>query len=211
VAARRRARRTQEERTASMRQRLVDATVDCLLRLGWAGTTTVEIAKRARVSRGAQLHHFPTKAELVTTAVQHLFDRRVTEFRIAFATLPKGANRSETAIDLLWRFFTGPTYYAVLELMVAARTDAALRRNVSEVHRRFVDTIRANFREFFPPPEEPMPFFDAVPHVVFAFMEGMALQRIVDPDDASREQSFALLKSLSILIERPYAPGKEAS
>jgi len=193
-----------------MRERLLDATIDCLLRLGWAGTTTVEIAKRARVSRGAQLHHFPTKADLVTTAVEHLFDRRVDEFRRAFATLPAGANRSEVAIDLLWKFFTGPTYYAALELLVASRTDAVLRQRMAEAQGRFVETIHKTFREFFPAPDVPMPFFDAVPQFVFALFEGMALERIVDPDDTGRDQTLAFLKSLSPLIERP-ALGKEAS
>ncbi len=53
-------------------QRLLEATVDCLVERGWAGTTTTVIAERAMVSRGAQLHHYPTKAELVAAAVAHL-------------------------------------------------------------------------------------------------------------------------------------------
>jgi len=71
-----RARRTQAERTASTRARLLDATLECLCDLGYARTTTPEIARRAGLSRGAQLHHFPTKAELVTGAIEHLFARR---------------------------------------------------------------------------------------------------------------------------------------
>jgi AcrR family transcriptional regulator len=55
-------RRTQEERSATTRARLLDATIDCLSELGYTNTTTTEIAKRAGLSRGAQLHHFPTKA-----------------------------------------------------------------------------------------------------------------------------------------------------
>src|SRR5229473_7754051 len=86
-------RRTQEERSASTRARLLDATISCLSELGYARTTTTEIAERAGVSRGAQLHHFPTKAELVTTAVEHLFEKRTEEFRRAFESLPESADR----------------------------------------------------------------------------------------------------------------------
>src|SRR5437762_2972866 len=97
-----RPRRTQEERSASTRVRLLDATIECLFELGYANTTTTEIARRAGLSRGAQLHHFPTKAELVITAVDHLFARRTAEFRAAFANLPAGVDRAAAAIDLLW-------------------------------------------------------------------------------------------------------------
>src|SRR6185369_6387055 len=79
-----RERRTQAERSATTRARLLDATIACLHDLGYAGTSTPEIARRAGLSRGAQLHHFPTKAELVTSAVEHLFLRRRDEFLQAF-------------------------------------------------------------------------------------------------------------------------------
>src|SRR5512144_1268885 len=121
------ARRTQEERTAAMKVRLLEATVECLFELGYAKTTTTEIAKRAGVSRGAQLHHFPTKAELVITAIDYVLNKRHKEFVSAFASLPAEANRAAVAIDLLWSIVSGPTFFAWLELMMAARTDAELR------------------------------------------------------------------------------------
>ena len=62
----------QAERTAATRLRLMEATVDCLVELGWAGTTTTIVSERAGVSRGAQLHHFPTKQDLVVSAVAYL-------------------------------------------------------------------------------------------------------------------------------------------
>ena len=122
-----RPRRTQAARSAATRAHLLNATIECLSELGYAGTTTTEIADRAGVSRGAQLHHFPTKAELVITAVDHLFTRRHEEFVAAIAALPAGADRAEAAIDLLWKMVSGPTFFAWLELAVAARTDPDLR------------------------------------------------------------------------------------
>ena len=67
----------QEERSAETRRRLLDATVACLFERGYAGTTTTEIASRAGVSRGAQLHHFPKKDELVVSALEHVFELRL--------------------------------------------------------------------------------------------------------------------------------------
>ncbi|MFI2533416.1 TetR/AcrR family transcriptional regulator, partial [Rhodococcus erythropolis] len=68
--------RTQAERTAAMRGRLLDAAVESLVELGYARTSTQEIARRAGVSRGTQLHHFPTKESLVVAAVEYLVDKR---------------------------------------------------------------------------------------------------------------------------------------
>ncbi len=189
-------RRTQGERTAATRARLLDATIDCLSELGYANTTTTEIAKRAGLSRGAQLHHFPTKAELVTTAVDHLFARRTAEFRAAFATLPTG-NRTAAAIDLLWSMVSGPTFYAWLELLVAARTDADLEPTVSAMAQRFADTVQRTFHELFPDPTVRGPFFDIAPSFAFALLQGLALDRISVKNDSGLDASLELLKTLA--------------
>jgi AcrR family transcriptional regulator len=73
--------RPQQERSRATRQRLLDAAVECLITRGWSGTTTTVIAETAGVSRGAQLHHYPTKTDLVLAAVDHLTERRAVELR----------------------------------------------------------------------------------------------------------------------------------
>lgn len=193
-------RRTQEERSATTRGRLLDATIECLAELGYARTTTTEIAERAGLSRGAQLHHFPTKAELVTTAVEHLFERRNREFRAAFAKLPASANRVEAAVDLLWSMVSGTTFHAWLELAVAARTDPDLRRKLFDIGKRFTETVQRTFRDLFPPPETPNPFFELAPCFTFAVLEGLALDRIAGEDESIRQTQqrvVAMLKALS--------------
>jgi AcrR family transcriptional regulator len=196
-------RRTQEERSASTRGRLLDATIECLFELGYANTTTTEIAKRAGLSRGAQLHHFPTKAELVTTAVDHLFTRRTDEFRAAFANLPAGVSRTDAAIDLLWSMVSGPTFYAWLELLVAARTDAELGATVSAMAVRFADTVQRTFRELFPDPTMRGPFFDIAPPFAFALLQGLALDRISMKNDPGLRTSLDLLKTIASLAIQP--------
>src|SRR3712207_6419884 len=161
-----RGRRTQAERTAETRARLLDATIDTLVDLGYSRTTTTEIAVRAGVSRGAQLHHFRTKAELVATAWERLFDRRLAEFRGAIGALPEAS--SSAAIDLLWSMVTGPTGVAWLELSVAARTDRELRRHVVALSRRFRQSVAETFADLFPPPAEPSLFYAVAPAFIFS-------------------------------------------
>jgi AcrR family transcriptional regulator len=117
----------QQERSRATQQRLLDATIDCLIKYGWSGTTTTIVAETAGVSRGAQLHHYPTKSALVLAAVEHLTTRRAAELRAEAAELPDLVDRTEHVIDLLATAFTGPLFQAALEVWVAARTDDAVR------------------------------------------------------------------------------------
>ncbi len=201
-------RRTQEERSASTRTRLLDATIECLSELGYAATTTTEIAQRAGVSRGAQLHHFPTKAELVTTAVEHLFHRRTEEFRAAFAALPAGANKPAAAIDILWSMFTGPTFFAWLELMVAARTDANLRGQVAGMAQRFGDTVQNTFHELFTE-RSGAATDDPTPAFAFALLQGTALESIVFEDQSRLLRNLDVLKTLAAVAEQLRPSRKE--
>jgi len=65
-------RRTQTERSEAMRQRLINATVTCLANEGYAGTTVSKIISPADVSRGAPMHHIPTKARRLEATAEFL-------------------------------------------------------------------------------------------------------------------------------------------
>lgn len=127
--------RTQAERSERTRELLLDATVDCLVELGYAHTTVQEICQRAGLSRGAQQHHFTTKAELMTSALEHLFARLSAQILSTTAELPPGPERIEVGIDQLWAAYSGTLSTAAVELWVAARTDPELRRSLLPVDR----------------------------------------------------------------------------
>ncbi|CRK50581.1 TetR family transcriptional regulator [Rhodococcus sp. RD6.2] len=132
--------RTQAQRSAETRQKLLDATIDSLVELGYAGTSTQGIARRAGVSRGAQLHQFPTKVSLVVAAVEHLVEKRLAEI---LATNPD----PERGLEVLAGAFTGPLFYAALELWVAARTDAELFQAMVPLERRVTDALTGGAAE----------------------------------------------------------------
>lgn len=113
----------------------MEATIDVLSELGWAGTTTTVVSRRAGVSRGAQLHHFPSKQDLVVAAVEHLTERRRDDLAHTVDNLPS-TGRTRAVLDILGAQFTGPVYFAALELWVAARTDAELLTAVAPLERR---------------------------------------------------------------------------
>jgi AcrR family transcriptional regulator len=132
-----------------MRARLLEATVECLVEHGWSGTSTTLVSQRAGVSRGAQLHHFPTKNDLVLAAVEHVSLAREDDM-VALAQARAGAQgRARAVLAVLAELYTGPLFTAAHELWVAARTDRALREAVIELeaqvgrgaHRRTVEAL----------------------------------------------------------------------
>ncbi|MCR6033015.1 TetR family transcriptional regulator [Nocardioides sp. zg-579] len=119
-----------------MRARLLEATVELLVERGFSGTSTTLVSERAGVSRGAQLHHFPTKNALVVAAVEHLSDVRREELAAAAAALPTGRRRTRAVLHMLGDHFASPLFVAALELWVAARTDETLLEAVAPLEQR---------------------------------------------------------------------------
>ncbi|MBZ5735972.1 TetR/AcrR family transcriptional regulator [Nocardioides sp. TRM66260-LWL] len=119
-----------------MRARLLEACVEVLIERGYAGTSTTLVSERAGVSRGAQLHHFPTKADLVVAAVEHLTLVRGADLAAAAEALPRGSHRTRAVLEMLGEHFSSPVFTAALELWVAARTDAELLAAVGPLEQR---------------------------------------------------------------------------
>ncbi|WP_232376133.1 TetR/AcrR family transcriptional regulator [Amycolatopsis aidingensis] len=136
--------RTQAERREQTRTALLDATIDCLVEVGYARTSVQEVCARAGVSKGAVQHHFSAKAELMAAAVEHLTEKLKEQRLAAMADLPAGAARVPAAIDLLWEAYSGTLSTAVTELWVAARTDPELRAAIRPVDRALGRSVLEN-------------------------------------------------------------------
>jgi AcrR family transcriptional regulator len=195
-------RRTQEERRTATRGALLDATIECLIEYGYAGVTTTRVVERAGVSRGAQVHHFPTKAVLVSEAVRHLAEKRSAEVLKRISRLPEGPERLDAVLDMLWADHSGPLFHAALELWVAARTDAELRASLITVEREVTDTVWSSAEVFFGDYAGRPGFQDNV-ETALATMRGLALVSVVHGDKrgvkrrwlATRERLRAMFDS----------------
>jgi AcrR family transcriptional regulator len=173
----------QQQRSRSTQRRVLEAAVECLVERGWSGTTTTLVAERAGVSRGAQLHHYRTKSDLLVAAVEHLAERRSAELRAA--ALPAGQDRVAGTIGLLATLFTGPLFSAAIEVWVAARTDPALRaalvpveaRFGREVHRLTVELLGA---------DESRPGVRESVQATLDLMRGLGVASLLTDDSARR-------------------------
>lgn len=181
------ARRTQAERVATTRRALLDATIACVVELGYAGTTTTEVCKRAGVSQGALFRHFPSKGALLAAAVEDLFPRILEEFggEAATISLPPGPARAAAVVDLVWAAYESPGLQAAVELYVASRTDRDLAAALAVVEPPHRERIHALAAALLPEVAERPGFRGAVDVVVDA-IQGAAMGRLlVLPDEGA--------------------------
>lgn len=141
---------TQAERTAAMRTRLLEATIDCLVTYGYGGATTPRIAERAGVTRGAQIHHFRSKEDLVVAAIDYLAQQRI-ELAVQRQDKLTGADDPASGVlEYLWESHQGGMFVATVELWVAARTDSVLARHIEQVEPRVNGAIAAAIAHILP-------------------------------------------------------------
>lgn len=120
-------RRTQAERSETMRRRIVDATLKCLETEGYAGTTVSRIVAMAGVSRGAPLHHFPSKSALIAATAEHMVRELYMQMGKAVARLEASEDRLHDLIYSAWKeVFLRPEFVALQELLLASRRDDEL-------------------------------------------------------------------------------------
>jgi AcrR family transcriptional regulator len=175
--------RTQAERRTATRSALVRATVDTLVELGYARTTTQEVQSRAGVSRGALTHHFTAKADLVLAAMDHLYEEFSESVRKAAAALPDDpASRIRLGVELIWERFHGPLFVASMELWTVARTDPELRAALLPHERRLGAQLRELSVEVFGERVARHPASEAVYQVLLTSMRGQAMTYALQPD-----------------------------
>lgn len=201
---------TQPERVEAMRNRLLDASIDCLAESGYSGFSTNDVVRRAGVSRGALAHHFPTKAELVAAAADRLVELRASEFRARFAAVAPGRRTVAKALDLLWTFFDDPSFHALLELIVAARSDDELRPVMAAGMRHAAEVTREVFTESFPDLAQ-LPFVGETLDAVLALYSGLAAQSALDGDADGRHAAVRNILKGALSLAAANAPVTDPS
>ncbi|MEU1665859.1 helix-turn-helix domain-containing protein [Streptomyces sparsogenes] len=193
-----------QDRSRATRQRLLEAAVACLAEHGWARSTVAVVAERAGVSRGAAQHHFPTREDLFTAAVQHVAEERSAALRALLShehehehererergPEPGGPGRVAEVVEALVELYTGPLFRAALQLWVVASYEEQLGARVAalearigrETHRMAVEALGA---------DESVP---GVRESVQGFLDmarGLGLANLLTDDRARRDRVVA--------------------
>ena len=197
-----------QARSVRTRERLVVAARDALVELGLNNTPTAIIAQRAGVSHGALFKHFPTKTDLLIAVVQAILADLVVgfgeELEAEARKRPPTLDPVKAACAALWRVFRRPDMRVVLEIYVAARTDAALAEGLEPVIDRHQARVITQARQLFPDAAAVNPELDdAVLAIVYA-MQGAAVGLFCpDPDREVAHLAFLERLARRELARRP--------
>lgn len=186
----------QQDRSRATRRRLLDAAIWCLVRFGYAGTTTTRVCGRAGVSQGALFKHFPSKELLLGATVEHLYARMVRDYERTLSGVTLSGDSIGSAIRLLWETFSTPAFHASLELIVAARTDSALKQALRPVLVRHAENLNRAACELFPSSASPHEV-ETIVGVILASMQGAAAGNSVREDPVWKESTLGYLERIA--------------
>jgi AcrR family transcriptional regulator len=183
----------QQRKSAQTRVGILDAAIDCLASHGYARTTTQLIAETAEISRGAMLHHYPTKGALIEAIIAYCFYKRMQMLGDGMKNISEMQRVQEFAgLEILWRSFFTREHRAYLELNIASRTDAEVREFFVPQARRFMRVWRDQGVHAFPEWAGDPERLARASDLVEAVLEGLALNREVwdSPERIARVRAF---------------------
>ncbi|MCC5873821.1 MAG: TetR/AcrR family transcriptional regulator [Gammaproteobacteria bacterium] len=185
----------QQTKSEMTRTAILDAALQCFYRLGYNNTTTEKIAAEAGVSRGAMLHHFPSRIALIASAVKHLNEKRLSAYEQEETAVQDQARftRIEEGIESYWRQLDSWLFVVFLELQVAARTDPELHAIMVPAVAEFDSASREATRKLFPDLALSEQFNLAV-SVSLYLLEGLAVNKITRESIPLRDMVMEYLK-----------------
>jgi AcrR family transcriptional regulator len=204
-------RRTQAERSAETQRKLIDAAIAVLHRVGYGATTTGSIADEAGVSRGAMLHQYPTKVDLMLAAVADVYERETAEYRRRGAEAASARERFYQFPDLMWELLTRPSAMAVLEIMMGSRSDPELASRLAPLQRRIEAASRATVENILKEGGFPdLPEVSAMRRLFVAAVRGLSIDLMLLNDRTELDQAIQLLKRLLRALSDGLIPPAES-
>lgn len=214
VRAHRTGPRGEYQSSAAMRARLLTAGIDCLARHGYAGATTTLIQHAAGVSRGALLHHFPTRADLMLAIVRHVHALGDEKIRDRLDAYPPGRERFLALIGAVWEVMDEPLEVALVEIMVGARSDPSLAAPMTaildEIHRSRTDQVWDLAASVGAVDRRPI---ETAVRLHLAALHGLSIEYLVTGDRTAMQPALELLReySAAALDAATAAPGPAAA
>jgi AcrR family transcriptional regulator len=199
------------ERTAAMRKRLIDAAIDCLGRLGYGATTLQVVTDAAGVSRGAVLHHFPNKVDLMIAVAEYAAGKQNRLVARLLGSTKPGMDRYLAITMATWEAMTRPPAIALLEIMMGSRSDPELGERFPAV----IEALETYQREGVWEQAQSVGITDkaAIEAMVYlhnAAMRGLALELMLTGDRGKSDAAMSLLRKYKRqltgeLVTRPFS------
>lgn len=175
-------RRTQAERSETTRRKLIEAALVLLRERGYGGLRTNEVSDRAGVSRGAQLHHFPTKHELILATLGYLNENMMAESRRRAAAAQRSADPIADAIADAKDFFFSDYFFVSLAITMGDARDEDLMRHTVPMSRDARFAVEKMWLEALVARGVPRKLASDVLALTLSIVRGLAVRTIIDND-----------------------------
>jgi AcrR family transcriptional regulator len=191
-------RRTQDERSAETRRKLIQAAIDTICEMGFANATTTDIAERAGVSRGALQHQFGTRHDLLTAVGDQL---TVDMLALSEDLSTRGQSveaRVRRAIDYYWSVYSGKTFLAVLNIHLGLKNDQGAS---SRLRRHFANAYRGSdgpWMDLFADTGLPRHRLAALRRIVLSTLRGLAVARFLGIIAGAVDAELSMLQSMIV-------------
>jgi AcrR family transcriptional regulator len=190
-----RVRRSQEQRSAETRERLIVAAVECIERVGYVEATTMLIAQQANVSRGALQHHFATKADLIVAVIDRVSEELNLRFDVASLAAAPLEARVAAIVDRYWEVFTGPSFRAVLGISLSIAGEPALASRLADSLDEARESYGVLWLELFRDAGLSATELSAIRRVVMSAARGFGVLKMLQPlgdHDADRTMLYKI-------------------
>lgn len=182
----------------------MEAARETILELGYAGATTSEIVRRAGVSRGAQVHHYATKQQLMLAVADFILsDVECVLEEITEQLRERPGEVDDFIFDIWEKIFAPSNYHPMLELVTASRTDEVLRRRLAERWTRLLAAYDDIWSRVFSPPGRIGEDSRTTLDLTLFLLRGMAFQRVVLDNDP--EMTDRLIRKWSSFVHQDVA------
>lgn len=201
--------RTHQERSDAMRKRLVIAGAEVMRKRGFAGFRPGAVADAAGVSRGAMLHHFPKKRDLIVATHSYLFDLALEKSRSRAKLAQTSENILEDVIADAQEFFFGKHFFSLLDIVVSSSTEPSVRKDILVISRETRLPVEAAWREVLTA-HMPQAAADDILALTLSLVRGLAIRTIWDNDPDRFEKLLAVWRRMVRAYLGEYTKKKRA-
>jgi AcrR family transcriptional regulator len=191
-AARPRMRRTQEERSAATRAKVIEAATECVAEFGYRGATMSAMAQRAGVSWGAMQHQFGEKDAIFDAVLERVMERLRENFHGLREEQSDPAARIHAFVERNRELAGGPIYRAFVEIQLYRGREGG---ETARVWSRYVgDVITGVWRDLFGDLGLPKRRLEDAQRFTFAVLSGIAAEAMLFPDVDFSARHFDILE-----------------
>ncbi|MGJ7493390.1 TetR/AcrR family transcriptional regulator [Variovorax sp. ZT4R33] len=189
-------RRTQASRSSETRQRLMDTAIELIGERSFQAATVSEIAKRAGVTTGAVQHHFPSKADLVLSLIDHILEAPIEGGGVWPSPTMPLPERAQAFVTALWRrSYAPPRFLVAWTVYFGCSDDPVVMQHVAAHRRDLGARLDAQFELAFPEIAHPARR-ETMLHTVLSCVRGLGMQRLFGSTRADEEAQLSLIASL---------------